>query len=201
VRKHRRIGTAEDGDPPGAGTPGGSLVELATVPIVWPCAMACWISLYSTVGTPNSLSPPSGLGIFTLRTGRGPVGALVERQSDSRPASAKPRPQLSRGHPVHSWCPLVLLDALQRLHQVLPGEHLLPEPIDARGLSLSTSRRRMTTTLCRGFRGILPLLLPPGPLPRVGCDRRDPLEPDLGSARLMFGPSRLLDPRRYYGLC
>ena len=33
------------------------------------CAMACCMNLSVTVGTPRFLTPPSGFGISTLRTG------------------------------------------------------------------------------------------------------------------------------------
>src|SRR5262249_58607580 len=97
---------------------------------------------------------PVWLGDHPPTDGRRWVRPLVEPPPDPRPVSVQPRPQLDRGHSVHSRRSLVALDSLQRPRQVLPAEHLLPEPLLAVGLSLPYGRRRTAATLCRGFHGI-----------------------------------------------
>src|SRR5262249_54288513 len=139
--------------------------------------------------------PDTDLAIATMESEAqdGGLRTLLERPQDPRPVSVQP-PQLGRGHSIHSRRSLVPLDSLHRPRQVLPAEHLLPELLLAVGLSLPSGRRRTAATLCRWFPGLH--RFPPrqslvrggaAPAPAVfACF--------LGSAHLMFCPSRLASP-------
>jgi hypothetical protein len=83
----------------------------------------------------------------------GSVVSFLEQHPDARPASSEPRPQVGDRHPVHAWSALVLLDSLQRPHQVPLGEHVLPQPLDSGGLGPPTGWRRAAAAFWQGFRG------------------------------------------------
>ena len=87
-----------------------------------------------------------GLGDHHPADGLRPVSARVKLRADLRPMAVKPRPQLLGAHPVDACGTGVLLDASERLGEVLAGQELLPQ---ARlgGVRGGVARRRGWTAL------------------------------------------------------
>ena len=87
-----------------------------------------------------------GLGDHHPADGLRPVSARVKLQADLRPMAVKPRTQLLSAHPVDAWGTGVLLNASERLSEILAGQELLPQ---ARlgGVRCGIARRRGWTAL------------------------------------------------------
>ena len=87
-----------------------------------------------------------GLGDHHPADGLRPVSARVKLRADPRPVIFQPRPQLLGAHPVDAWGTGVLLDASERLGEILAGQELLPQ---ARlgGVRCGIARRRGWTAL------------------------------------------------------
>ena len=124
--------------------------------------MACWISRSITVGIPSCLTPPSGLGISTRRTG---LGRYVQ------PVLLQIAAQFLHFHPIDPCRSLVALNTLQCGLQVLSLEHCFPYAsvgfsfVSCRGClgAPLASRRLHLLRVCvsPSIRGFLPSLFIP----------------------------------------
>ena len=147
----------------------------------------------STVGIPNSLTPPSGFGISTRRTGRRLIGSGIERSPDFQPVLASDTagvlPPSSRQCPVLRRSARPASSARNRLSRWNTRSHT-PAPSVALG----------TSSVCAGDGSALwpnpgsftAFAQPAVPLSGAFCLHRSSHEPLKFLPSSTFGPSRHL---------
>src|SRR5918997_2986349 len=101
----------------------------------------------------------------------------------------KPRPQLLGAHPVDARGTGVLLDASERLGEILAGQQQLPQ---ARlgGVRGGVARRRGRTALCTGVLGLHRRTFPSRPLAGLAAFNVHPTSTSVLHPGFAFGPSR-----------
>src|SRR5512140_1281137 len=101
----------------------------------------------------------------------------------------QPRPQLLRAQPVDAWGTGVLLDASERLSEILAGQELLPQARRG-GVRCGIARRRGWTLLCTEVLRLHPRTLPPRPLTGLAAFTVHPTSTSVLHLGFAFGPSQ-----------
>jgi len=104
--------------------------------------MACWTRQSTTVGMPNSRTPPPGLGGDLDPLDR-PWSIVAPHQLGHQPVPVlgEPGPQVLDGHPVRPWRPLVRLHTFVGLVQVGGARHPFHQVLRQGSLQLQRRKR------------------------------------------------------------